>query len=68
MEKDLTYKVKCRNCGKITEMYLGDTSQFTEQQFRVWAAEHSTFPFHVQCKCDNGSIMLHDLVSYTVVF
>ena len=29
MEKDLTYKVKCRNCGKITEMYLGNTSQFT---------------------------------------
>ena len=68
MEKDLTYKVKCRSCSKITEMYFGNTSKVGKKEFESWAHHHATFPINKQCDCDNGSIMFHDMVSYTIVF
>lgn len=61
-----TYKMKCRGCDKITEMWFGLKSDITKYDFQAWANEHSTFPFHHQCTCDNGSILIHDLVSYTI--
>lgn len=65
MNIDLTYKVKCRSCGKITKMYFGNDENFNN--FRMWAKEHSTFPIEKQCECDNGSMLFHDLISYTLM-
>ncbi len=65
--RNLTYKIKCRSCGKITTMYFGDTSTTTKKDFTKWAFEHSTFPITKQCDCDNGSILFHDIVSYTII-
>jgi hypothetical protein len=66
-KKDLTYKIKCRSCSKITEMWFGTTEQTTKANFLKWASEHSTFPFQKQCNCDNGSMLFHDLISYTLI-
>ena len=67
METDLTYKIKCRLCGKITEMWFAKRDQIDKKDFLIWMREHATFPIEKQCGCDNGSIMLHDLVAYTIV-
>ncbi len=63
---DLTYKVKCRSCGKIEEMWFSKIDQISGKDFTTWAREHSTFPFDIQCECDRGSIQFHDLISYTI--
>lgn len=63
---DLTYKVKCRSCGKIAKMFFSNNTD--DKTFQKWAREHSTFPIEKQCACDNGSIMFHDLVSYKILF
>ncbi len=67
-DRDLTYKVKCRSCGKITEMWFSKQSQTQPRDFVKWAHEHSTFPISKQCDCDNGSILFHDLISYVITF
>lgn len=64
VSNDLLYKVKCRSCGKKTDLWFSERWQTSPEDFRAWATEHSTFPIHKQCSCDNGSVMLHDLVSY----
>jgi hypothetical protein len=64
--EDLTYKVKCRSCGKIETMFFSNNTD--KAHFKLWAKEHSTFPIEKQCTCDNGSIMFHDLVSYKICF
>lgn len=69
-EINLNYDVKCRACGKITEMYFGvcSTSDKEKQKtFELWAMEHSTFPITKQCRCHNGKIMFHDIISYTII-
>jgi hypothetical protein len=68
MSENLTYKVKCRSCNKITEMYFGTLETTTKETFNKWFSEHSTFPIEKQCDCDNGSILLHDLVSKKIIF
>ncbi len=68
MEKDLTYKVKCRSCSKITEMYFSTTNKVSYKEFESWAHHHAQFPIIKQCDCDNGSMMFHDMVSYTIMF
>ena len=67
-EKDLTYKVKCRSCSKITEIYFSSTEKTNKLTFITDMLEHSTFPITKQCECDNGSIMFHDLISYKIIF
>jgi hypothetical protein len=61
-----TYKVKCRKCGKIEEMFFGQY-EGVDKALRFWANEHAAYPIHKQCNCDNGSMMIHDLVSYKLM-
>lgn len=58
------YDIKCRKCGKIKRMYFGDTNVTTSENFRIWVSEHSAFPIQSQCNCDNGMMLLHDIVSF----
>jgi len=58
------YDVKCRKCGKITRMFHSTYEQTTAKDFRTWASEHSSYPIQKQCGCDNGMLLLHDLVSF----
>ena len=67
MEKDLTFEVKCRRCGKVSRMFFGTTETTRVLDFYRWFAQHSTFPIQKQCDCDNSSIMLHDLVSKKII-
>ncbi len=64
-EFDFTYEVKCRKCNKVTKMYFGTSATIDINKFHIWAKEHSTFPVQKQCRCDNGSMMFHDLISYS---
>jgi len=59
--KGYEYDVKCRKCGKISRMYFGTVPA---KHFRFWVNEHSTYPIEKQCNCDNGMMMLHDIVSF----
>jgi len=61
-----TYKIKCRNCLKVREMVFSLKSKFTPEQFKGAMNEKSTYPQAAQCRCDNGSIMYHDVVSYCI--
>ncbi len=61
-----TYKVKCRCCGKITEMYFGRKETTSQKDFRTWATEHATFPIQFMCECDLESMTFHDMVSFTI--
>lgn len=61
-----TYKVKCRCCNKITKMWASDSTHTKREDFVAYIREHSTFPIEKQCECDNGSIMFHDIVSFTI--
>lgn len=65
--KNLTYKVRCRGCGKITDMYFGSTRTTSYTDFKKWIKEHSSFPIEKQCFCDNRSRLLHDLISYNLI-
>jgi endogenous inhibitor of DNA gyrase (YacG/DUF329 family) len=65
--KSLRYKVKCRGCGKVVTMYFGDTRTTDFKDFEKWAKEHSVFPITMQCSCDNGSMLFHDLISYSPI-
>tara|TARA_R110000744_G_scaffold372004_1_gene483337 strand:- start:53 stop:274 length:222 start_codon:yes stop_codon:yes gene_type:complete len=58
------YDVKCRKCGKIERMCFGQIENTKPEDFKRWAAEHSTFPIQKQCRCDNGMMMFHDIVSF----
>ena len=58
------YDVKCRKCCKVTRMFFGNLQTTEKHQFTKWVNEHSTFPIHKQCDCDNGMMLLHDIVSY----
>jgi hypothetical protein len=64
MEHNWEYDVKCRKCGKIERMHHSTNKQLSAQEFRLWAKEHSSFPIERQCSCDNGMIMLHDIVGF----
>ncbi len=66
-DQEYTYEIKCRKCSKITKMWFGNNLTKPED-FNAWFSEHSTFPIQKQCDCDNGSIMLHDLVSKNLIF
>ena len=58
------YDVKCRKCGRTHRMFHSTQDQITKDSFLKWVYDHSTFPIHRQCECDNGMMMLHDLVAY----
>ena len=58
------YDIKCRKCGKVTRMFFSDFKQTKAKDFRLWAIDHSTFPMAKQCDCDNGMMMLHDIVAF----
>lgn len=67
MEKENhTYKVKCRCCNKITEMYHSKKELVTIKDFSDWFFEHSTFPIQMLCECDKESMILHDLISRSI--
>ncbi len=66
--ENLTYKVKCRSCLKISEMWFAKKDQVKLSDFKTFCIEHSTFPIQKQCDCDNSSMLFHDLVSYTLIF
>ena len=53
-----------RKCGKITRMHHSTHEQVSKEAFRLWVSEHSTFPIAKQCSCDNGMMLLHDVVSF----
>ncbi len=63
-EIDYEYDVKCRKCGNITRTWFGSSKQTLKVDFRKWVSEHGAFPVEKQCKCDNGMMMLHDIVSF----
>ena len=65
-EYDLTYKVKCRGCNEISEMFFGTTKSTNPETLGLWIDNHKTFPIERQCECDNGSMSLHDIISYTL--
>lgn len=60
------YEVKCRKCNKKTRMFFSMIDQTKKEDFRSWIYEHATFPIHKQCSCDNGDMMLHDIISYSI--
>ena len=62
----INYKVKCRSCNKITEMYFSNFNKENMVSAKSWFREHSTFPIEKQCTCDNGSLLLHDVVSMSL--
>lgn len=62
--REFTYDVKCRKCNKVNRMYFGNEHSTDKNKFTKWVSEHSTFPIHRQCSCDNGSMMLHDIIGY----
>lgn len=66
MEEDKywLYDVKCRKCGKIQRMFFSTHEQVSAKDFSLWASEHSHFPIEMQCECDNGMIMFHDIVAF----
>lgn len=66
MDKEINfeYDIKCRKCGKITRMFFGTNHTSSKDRFKTWAHEHSNFPIHKQCNCDNGMMMLHDIIAY----
>lgn len=63
-EIDFIYDVKCRNCNAVCRMYFGSNKTTSKESFRAWLSEHSTYPIDMQCKCDNGMVQLHDIVSF----
>lgn len=66
----LNYELKCRRCNKITGMYFSkiNTNDIeAKKSFESWAKEHSTFPITKQCNCNNGKMIFHDLISYTLL-
>lgn len=62
-----TYEVKCRKCNKIEKMFFSDSSITTKETFETYVKHHSNYPIDKQCKCDNGSIMFHDLISFKII-
>lgn len=67
-EQLLSYRVRCRNCGKKSEMYFDTRNEESKKRLKMFIDEHSPFPIQKQCDCDNGSIMLHDIISYSINF
>lgn len=63
-EKTFKYDVKCRKCGNIQRMWFGYGRTISKEDFKTWVIEHSTFPVQLQCDCDRGMMMLHDIVSF----
>lgn len=61
-DKNWEYDIKCRGCGKITRMHHSTHRQVSSKSFKLWVAEHSTTPIQKQCSCDNGMILIHDLI------
>lgn len=65
MEKWI-YDIKCRRCGKITEIYFGSQDTTPQKAFISWVLEHCTYPVTKQCECHNGKMGFHDLISYNI--
>ena len=64
--KDYTYEIKCRKCGKITEMYLFPVGVNTEADILAWAVDHASYPIQHKCECgDENNTMLH-VISFTL--
>ena len=66
MPENYSYKVKCRGCGKVTEMYLGSFEVLSYKDFKFWVVQRSRFPIEKQCECDEQSILFHDVISYGI--
>lgn len=62
------YGIKCRSCGRLNNIYFGDCDKVEKKTFMAFINEHSTFPIHLQCKCDRSIMLLHDIVSYGPLF
>ena len=65
---DFTYETKCRRCGNISDNYVSNSEQMNFSDFTTGMSEKSTFPISKQCKCSNGRMMFHDVISYSPVY
>lgn len=65
--REWKYDIRCRRCGKIKEIYHSNEPQVTKESFLKWVSEACAYPKQHQCSCDNGRIMLHDLISHNAI-
>lgn len=59
------YDVKCRRCGKITEMYFSDSSITSFQQFENWKMIKMNECIEMKCTCKEGRLMIHDFIAFS---
>lgn len=67
-EFDFTYEMKCRRCGNLSEIWVSNSAQMKFSDFVIAMNEKATFPHSHQCKCSNGRMLFHDVVSYSPVY
>lgn len=63
-----TYTIKCRNCGvkTICGPYYTSGTIPNRFDFELFIQAKELKPSHSRCNCDPSSMMLHDLVSYSL--
>lgn len=61
--KIFTYTIKCRNCGAKTLLSVSFEKKST---FEYLMDDKSVRPISSSCQCDLESLMLHDLISYSL--
>ena len=58
-----TYEIKCRRCGKLTEMYLAEQSMITRKEFIDFQSEKKDTAIVYQCDdCKKDTVQ--DVVSF----
>lgn len=58
------YKVKCKSCGKVSQMTHSIKLMCRKEEFHVWIHNNKHNPFDRQCSCDNGSMLIHEIIGY----
>lgn len=64
---DFTYEVKCRSCGKVSEMWVQNSDNMKYTDFVKVMNEKASYPVEKQCNCHNGKMFFHDVISYSPV-
>lgn len=59
------YRIKCRECGKITTVDYTNLGYPEYSEFTRWANMHSTTPISKECSCSEDMITFQDIVSIT---